>query len=57
VDGAGADDDEEAVRRIRVLDYGCGSVAGVEDGGLGDRGLRDLVLEEVGGGEGVVATD
>lgn len=57
MDGAGADDDEEAVRRIRVLDYGCGSVAGVEDGGLGDRGLRDLVLEEVGGGEGVVATD
>jgi hypothetical protein len=57
VDGAGADDNEEAVRRVRVLDYGCGGVAGVEDGGLGGRGLRDLVLEEVRGGERVVATD
>lgn len=57
MDGAGTDDDKEAVRGIGVLDYGGGGVARVENGLLGDGRLRNLVLEEVGGCKGIVATD
>ena len=57
MDGAGTDDDEEAVGRVGVLNYRCGGIAGVKDGLLRGLGLRDLVLEKVGGCEGVVASD
>ena len=55
VDGAGADDDEEAVVWISILDYVGDGVAGVYDGGFGFRGLEDFMLEEVRWGERIDA--
>lgn len=55
VDGAGADDDEEAVVWISVLHYVGDGIAGVYDGGFGFGGLEDLMLEEVGWSERIDA--
>ena len=57
VDGAGADDDEEAVVWISILDYVGDGVAGIYDGGFGFGRLEDLMLEEVGWGERIDAAD
>lgn len=55
VDGAGTDDDKEAVVWISILHYVGDGVAGVDDGGFGFGGLEDFMLEEVGWGEGIHA--
>ena len=39
MDGARANDDEEATLRIRALDTGNDFMAGIDDGGLGVVGL------------------
>ena len=39
MDGARANDDEEATLRIRALDAGDDFMAGIDDGGLGVLGL------------------
>lgn len=57
VDGAGTDDDKETAVGIGVLHDRHALFAAREDGGLGLRGLRDFVLEEVGRGEWIVASD
>jgi hypothetical protein len=57
VDGARADDDEEALLLVAPLDDLDGFIAAVQDGALGLLCLRDLVLQEVGRGQRVVALD
>ena len=57
VDGARTNDDEEAAQRIRVLHDRDAFFPAVLDGGSGLRGLSNLVLEEVGCCERIVASD
>ena len=57
VDRAWADDDEEARARVPALHDRDGLGAGGDDGVLGCGRLRDLVLEQVGRCEWVVAAD
>jgi hypothetical protein len=57
VNRAGADDDEEAVLGVGVMNAGDAFFAAEEDSLLGGFGLGDFVLEEVGGGERVVTAD
>jgi hypothetical protein len=57
VDGAGPDDDEEALLGVGAGDDGYGLLAALVDRLLGVGRLGDLMLEEVGRGEGVVAAD
>lgn len=49
MDGAGANDDEEAFLLVAALDDLDGLVAALEDGGFGLGRLLDLMLEQVGG--------
>lgn len=55
MDGAWPDYDEETAVGVRVVYYAGAFVAAGEDGLAGGGGLGDFVLEEVGGGYGVVA--
>ena len=57
MDGAGADDDEEAVVGVGVLDYGNAFFTRLKHGLLRGGRLGDFVLQEIGRGERVVATD
>lgn len=57
VDGAGPDDDEEALVGIGAC-YDCdGLIAAGEDGLFRGGGLGDFVLEEIGCDERVVTAD
>lgn len=57
VDGARADDDEEAVQGVIVLDYVDGFVTRFQHGLFGGGGLEDFVLQEVRRCERVIAAD
>jgi hypothetical protein len=57
VDGAWADDDEQALLLVGAIDDGDGLVAALEHCLLGLGGLGDLVLEQIGGSQRVVAAD
>lgn len=57
VDGAGANDDEQAVLLVGAIDNGDGLVTAAEYGLLGLGGLRDLVLEQIGRSQRVVAAN
>jgi hypothetical protein len=57
VNRAWTDDDEEAVLGVFALDYGDGGVPSLDDGLSASSCLGDLMLQEVGRGERVVATD
>ena len=57
VDGARADDDEEAVVWISILYYVGDGISSVYDGCFGLGGLEDLMLEEVGWSERIDAAD
>lgn len=54
---AGSDYDEETIEGVKTV-YDCDAfVASGYDGSFRCGGLRDVVLEEVGGWEGVVASN
>lgn len=55
MDTAWPDDDEEPLLRVCVVDDSGGLVAAGDDGSFAAGGLREFVLEEVGGYEWVVA--
>lgn len=57
VDRARADDDEQAALGIGAVDDGHSLFARLDDGLLGFGGLRDLVLQQIGGRQRVVALD
>lgn len=57
VDRAGADDDEQAAVGIGAVDDGHGLLARLDDGLFRFGGLRDLVLQQIGGRQRVVALD
>lgn len=57
VDGAGANDDEQAVLLVGAIDNCDGLVTAAEYGLLGLGGLRDLVLEQIGRSQRVVAAN
>jgi hypothetical protein len=57
VDRTRADDHKETVQRVGAFDDGGGIFSALQNGLFGFFGERNLMLKEVGRGEGVVATD
>lgn len=57
MDRAWANDDEQALLRIGAIDNSGSLLTASKDGFLRVLGLRDLMLEKVGRGQGVVAAD
>lgn len=52
VDAAGPDDDEQAPVAVYAMHDVGGFVAGVDHGGFGFVRLANLVLQDIGGGQG-----
>lgn len=57
VDRAGADDNQQSILCIAAIDDGLDLLAAFEDCALRLRSLLDFVLQQVGGCEGIVATN